>query len=132
MVTLYWLTSTFPRSIYPYREVSAIPPVKFESKIDKSSGSMTLVQGQRAIRPGISQNLLGIPVFRRKSSACQKAGQQAQEIWSSSADIQRYPICSENCRVFANRHQGGHFAALEQPKELWEDVAAFVDQVWEK
>jgi microsomal epoxide hydrolase len=33
--------------------------------------------------------------------------------------------------VFYNRHEhGGHFAALEQPKVLWEDVEEFVNKAW--
>jgi hypothetical protein len=29
-------------------------------------------------------------------------------------------------------HQGGHFAALEQPELLMEDIKQFVEQVWQK
>jgi microsomal epoxide hydrolase len=33
--------------------------------------------------------------------------------------------------VFYKVHdRGGHFAALEQPELLWEDVQAFVKKVW--
>jgi hypothetical protein len=33
--------------------------------------------------------------------------------------------------VFYNVHdRGGHFAALEQPELLWDDVQAFVEKVW--
>jgi microsomal epoxide hydrolase len=33
--------------------------------------------------------------------------------------------------VFYKQHEsGGHFAALEKPKELWEDVEEFVGKVW--
>jgi len=38
----------------------------------------------------------------------------------------------ENNLVFFKAHErGGHFAALERPKELLEDVEAFTSQVWE-
>lgn len=33
--------------------------------------------------------------------------------------------------VFYKRHErGGHFAALEKPAELWEDVEEFVGKAW--
>jgi microsomal epoxide hydrolase len=33
--------------------------------------------------------------------------------------------------VFYRKHsKGGHFAALECPKELWEDVEEFVGKAW--
>jgi hypothetical protein len=28
--------------------------------------------------------------------------------------------------------QGGHFAAVEKPDELWNDISEFVDQAWNK
>jgi microsomal epoxide hydrolase len=30
----------------------------------------------------------------------------------------------------ANFYQGGHFAALEQPEDLKNDLTKFVEQVW--
>ncbi|KAF1851359.1 epoxide hydrolase-like protein [Cucurbitaria berberidis CBS 394.84] len=38
----------------------------------------------------------------------------------------------KNCNLtFYKQHEhGGHFAALERPKELWEDVEEFVGQTW--
>jgi microsomal epoxide hydrolase len=33
--------------------------------------------------------------------------------------------------VWYKKHDGGgHFAALEKPKELWEDVKEFTEKVW--
>jgi microsomal epoxide hydrolase len=35
--------------------------------------------------------------------------------------------------IFWRQHSsGGHFAALEKPDELWQDIEAFVEQVWQR
>jgi len=44
----------------------------------------------------------------------------------------RYKLEQEANLVTYKQHEsGGHFAALEKPKELWEDVEEFVAKVWE-
>lgn len=35
-----------------------------------------------------------------------------------------------NLITYKLHERGGHFAALEQPRELWEDVEEFVEKVW--
>lgn len=53
-------------------------------------------------------------------------------------DIMPVPISwtaaqSEGRLVHWNRHaSGGHFAAMEKPKELWSDVEEFVKIAWEE
>jgi microsomal epoxide hydrolase len=41
-------------------------------------------------------------------------------------------VVEKNCElVFYRQHErGGHFAALEMPKELWADVEEFAGKVW--
>jgi microsomal epoxide hydrolase len=41
-------------------------------------------------------------------------------------------VIERNCNlVFYKKHErGGHFAALERPSELWQDVEEFVNKVW--
>lgn len=91
-ITLWWFTSCYPTSIYPYRELHA-------------SGRMQL---PKIAKPtGLSQFPLEVvPVLKR-------AAEQNSNL------------------VFYKEHEhGGHFAAWEQPKELWEDVEEFVGKAW--
>ena len=91
-VSLYWFTSSFTRSIYPYRALFSGKSVELP-KIDKP---------------------LGISWF-------------PLEIMPIIKSI----VEKENNLVFYKAHKrGGHFAALERPKELLEDVEAFVSLVW--
>jgi hypothetical protein len=41
-------------------------------------------------------------------------------------------VLEKNCNlVFYRQHdQGGHFAALERPAELWADVQEFAGKAW--
>jgi microsomal epoxide hydrolase len=41
-------------------------------------------------------------------------------------------VIEKNCNlVFYKKHErGGHFAALERPAELWQDVEEFANKVW--
>lgn len=41
-------------------------------------------------------------------------------------------VLERHCElVFFKKHEkGGHFAAFECPKELWEDIEEFVKKVW--
>jgi microsomal epoxide hydrolase len=40
-------------------------------------------------------------------------------------------IAKDSNLVWYKKHEGGgHFAALEKPKELWEDVKEFTEKVW--
>ena len=32
----------------------------------------------------------------------------------------------------ASHESGGHFAAMERPENLWDDVKAFVEKAWTK
>jgi hypothetical protein len=37
-----------------------------------------------------------------------------------------------NLVSYEQHEAGGHFAALEKPRELWGDVETFVKAVWDK
>jgi microsomal epoxide hydrolase len=41
-------------------------------------------------------------------------------------------VVEKECNlVFYKQHErGGHFAALEKPEELWQDMEEFVGKVW--
>jgi microsomal epoxide hydrolase len=42
------------------------------------------------------------------------------EVWAQETGIMKF---------FKRHERGGHFAALECPEELWEDVETFVESV---
>ncbi|KAL3482449.1 Alpha/Beta hydrolase protein [Aspergillus californicus] len=98
LVTLYWLTETFPRAIYPYRESNPIKP---------GTGNPMFTEFYLHKPFGFSyfpQELMPAP-----RSWVEKTGNL----------------------VYFNQHmEGGHFAALERPKELKDDLKEFISQVW--
>ncbi|KAL3492575.1 Alpha/Beta hydrolase protein [Aspergillus germanicus] len=98
LVTLYWLTDTYPRAIYPYRENTLAP----------RDATASLTTDFYIHKP------FGFSYF-------------PQELMP----MPRSWIAKTGNLVYFNEHaQGGHFAALEQPKEIKEDLAEFISQVW--
>lgn len=91
LTSLYWFTSTFPRSIYPYRYL-----------IGSGSGhgaiSTTKPLGYSAFK-----DILMLP-----------------KAWGKY-----YP----NMKFRKDHSQGGHFAALEEPRAFLEDIEAFLKVV---
>ncbi|OOF96730.1 hypothetical protein ASPCADRAFT_206905 [Aspergillus carbonarius ITEM 5010] len=100
MVTLYWLTESFPRAIYPYRETTPLP------------ANATAVLGKELY----IHKPFGYSYF-------------PMEI----VPVPRSWVATTGDLVFFRDHEeGGHFAALEHPRELKADLVAFVEQVWQK
>ncbi|GKU09059.1 unnamed protein product [Fusarium langsethiae] len=93
-VSLYWLTDTFPTSIYAYRQMPRFgnAPARPEPKITKPFGYSWLPQ-EVAPKPVAWAATLGNLVYHKR------------------------------------HERGGHFAALERPEELLEDVDEFVKQI---
>jgi microsomal epoxide hydrolase len=91
-ISLYWFTSCYPRSLYPYRQLFGTARVKL-ADTEKPTGFSFFPY---ELMPGIKY------------------------------------IIEKHCNlVFYKQHErGGHFAALERPKELWEDVEEFVGKAW--
>ncbi|KAI9738745.1 MAG: hypothetical protein M1834_008252 [Cirrosporium novae-zelandiae] len=95
-VTLYWLTETFPRSIYHYRE--GFPPPKVMPAMDPR---------------WYIRKPLGFSYFPMELVPTPRA-------W----------VETTGNLVFWNLHEkGGHFAALERPRDLAEDLIAFVEKI---
>ncbi|OCK85894.1 putative epoxide hydrolase [Lepidopterella palustris CBS 459.81] len=91
-VSLYWFTSAFPRSIYPYRGLFG-PNTRPDPYCDKP---------------------LGFSYFPLELAPAPKA-------W----------VASKGNLVFHREHEkGGHFAAMECPDLLLQDVEDFAKQVW--
>lgn len=115
-VTLYWITNTFERSIYTYRQdfpdgiatldgllSDAAPPSQPKSSVSGSE------RGQIAL-PYIDKPM-GFSCFKDFPTP---------ESWAAS----------RGNLVFYRRHEkGGHFAALEQPELFLGDVEEFIGQI---
>ncbi|GME34403.1 Alpha/Beta hydrolase protein [Neofusicoccum parvum] len=92
-VSLYWLTDTFPTSIYPYRELFGPDADRGYPYCEKPTGYSWF-----------PMELAPIP-----------------KAWvETTADL-----------VWHKQHtKGGHFAALERPDALLDDVEAFIKLAW--
>ncbi|KZL79734.1 epoxide hydrolase [Colletotrichum incanum] len=97
LVSLYWFTSTFPRSIYPYRPMAE---------------SMTT--GKSVQLSTSKETPLGYSAFHSEVSFMPK-------LWAEKI----YP----NLKQYRTHDKGGHFAALEQPDLLLQDVEDFLKSV---
>ncbi|KAJ3946793.1 uncharacterized protein N0V96_003168 [Colletotrichum fioriniae] len=98
LVSLYWYTDTFPRSIYPYRPLA---------KAMSSEGGGTTI-------PTSKETPLGYSCFPAEIGLMPKA-------WAEKS----YP----NLTQYRTHDKGGHFAALEQPTLLLQDVEDFLASV---
>ncbi|EFQ35770.1 epoxide hydrolase [Colletotrichum graminicola M1.001] len=97
LVSLYWFTSTFPRSIYPYARIAE----------GLRSGSLSSV-------PTSKETPMGYSSFHSELSFTPKP-------WAEKS----YP----NLKLYRTHDKGGHFAALEQPELLLQDVEDFLESV---
>ncbi|CBX97648.1 similar to epoxide hydrolase [Plenodomus lingam JN3] len=91
-ISLYWYTSSFPRSIYPYRELFG--PNRSGFKFHQKPTGFSFFPHE--LDPGI------------------------KSVLEKHANL-----------VFYKQHErGGHFAALEKPREFFEDVEEYVGKAW--
>jgi len=91
IVTLWWFTETFPRAIYPYREIF----------LEKSH-----IEEQFQLKKPWGYSWFPKELFPMPKS------------WLEMTDGM----------IFFNHHEkGGHFAGLESPKELTQDIIKFVE-----
>ncbi|GKT58206.1 epoxide hydrolase [Colletotrichum tofieldiae] len=97
LVSLYWFTSTFPRSIYPYRPMAE-----------------SMATGKPVSLPTSKETPLGYSAFHSEISFMPK-------LWAEKI----YP----NLKQYRAHDKGGHFAALEQPDLLLQDVEDFLKSV---
>ncbi|KAF2216516.1 hypothetical protein CERZMDRAFT_119933 [Cercospora zeae-maydis SCOH1-5] len=102
-VSLYWFTDTLPRCIYPYRGLTGGDE---RPRISAVSG-----RGRRVL---YVEKPSGYSFFPKELSPMPIS-------WvATSANL-----------VFSNAHEGGgHFAAMEKPKELLADVEAWAKKAW--
>ncbi|CAM1504649.1 Fc.00g022400.m01.CDS01 [Cosmosporella sp. VM-42] len=115
-VTLYWLTETFPHSIYPYREELIGTPRKFETDTDC----------REVFRHGPERYM----THADSLLYCHKPFGYSWFPYEI-APIPRAWAATTGNMVWSRHHQkGGHFAALEQPAVLLADIEDFLRQVW--
>ncbi|KXS97485.1 hypothetical protein AC578_9074 [Pseudocercospora eumusae] len=102
-VTLYWMTDTFPRCIYPYRGSSG----------DDERPRQAKVSGKGRERPYVEKPS-GYSFF--------------------PLELVPMPVSwvATTCNLVSSKvHQsGGHFAAMEKPDELLEDLEEYVKKAW--
>lgn len=98
-VTLYWLTDTFPRAIYPYRQLF-------------TPGNI----GAHENPKWKIQKPFGFSWFPFELAPVPRA-------WVETTGTLEW---------WTEHDKGGHFAAVERPETLLEDLMVFIDQVWEK
>lgn len=92
-VTLYWLTETFPRSIYPYRQVSKLSPKKCETVSYQINSCLLpdLLVLMRTLS-GISKSLLDTHSSRRSLHQSPRLGLKQLELWSSIVNTRAVAI----------------------------------------
>ena len=103
-ISLYWFTETFPRCIYPYRERWGAKEYRSQ-EANKSAGAERF--------PGVKKPF-GYSFF-------------PYELLPMPVAL----VAKSSNLVWHRRHtSGGHFAALEKPKEFAEDIEDFVATAW--
>jgi microsomal epoxide hydrolase len=106
-VSLYYLTNTFPTSLYHYR-ASYGKQVKKGSEVPEVKNKpVGYSQFAKEILPTPKDWLEGTNVVWHRRH------EEVSEIWRTGG--------KELIKL-----QGGHFAALEQPEVLWQDVLDFI------
>ncbi|KAI0455394.1 Alpha/Beta hydrolase protein [Xylaria acuta] len=101
--TMYWITETFPRCIYPYRDMAG----------DAERLRIAKASGRGHPRLHVSKPS-GYSVFQH--------------------DIMPMPASwvATSCNLVsvATREKGGHFAALEKPRDLLADIEAYMKEAY--
>ncbi|KAI8192208.1 putative epoxide hydrolase [Colletotrichum sp. SAR 10_77] len=115
-VTLYWLTQTFPRGIYPYRQ----------EVIDDTHGSMTDAECRRVIKDGAKRYMF----HPDPEYYCEKPMGYSWFPYEIVPVPKAWAATTGNLVWYRPHEKGGHFAAMEQPEALLSDVEEFLKKVW--
>ncbi|KAL4926916.1 epoxide hydrolase family protein [Aspergillus undulatus] len=100
LITLYWFTESFPRAIYPYRESNPLP----RNPKEIQSATKELYLHKPFGFSWFPQELMPVP--------------------------QSWVAKTGNLVYFKQHTEGGHFAALERPKDVKDDLKEFLDKAW--
>jgi len=107
-VSLYYLTDTFPRCIYPYRGQGSSPDER-PRRANISAWASTRPPAPFLNKP------LGYSFFPKELFPVPGS-------WAGTV---------ANLVHYKRHDRGGHFAAFEKPQELLEDVEAWIPKAWE-
>ncbi|KAA8645986.1 epoxide hydrolase family protein [Aspergillus tanneri] len=97
LISLYWLTESFPRAIYPYRELISMAK-----------------DAQAYMRRWYIRKPYGFSSFPR-------------EIMPPPRSWMRI---TGDLTFWKDHDKGGHFAALERPKDMKDDLTEFIALAW--
>ncbi|KIW12242.1 hypothetical protein PV08_09518 [Exophiala spinifera] len=113
--TLYWLTDTFPRCLYPYRQEVVHAPVKWDDEAYAQVYNKGPDRYMNHANPEYyCRKPMGFSWFPKEIAPTPRS-------WAATTG---------NLVWFRNHDKGGHFAAMEQPETLLQDVDDFIKQVW--
>ncbi|SCV68230.1 BQ2448_351 [Microbotryum intermedium] len=108
-VTVWYLTDTIARSVYPYREVSTPVSTGVRPSTVHGGKSMAITKPEWFISKPMGFSWFPQELMPTPRVLIEKTG---------------------NVVNFTTHKSGGHFAAFEKPKELWKDVENFANQVF--
>ncbi|KAH7133922.1 Alpha/Beta hydrolase protein [Dactylonectria macrodidyma] len=115
-VTLYWLTETFARAIYPYRQ----------ELIEEPRNDKTDAECCDVFRQGPQRYM----IHPDPNYYCSKPMGYSWFPYEIAPVPKSWAATTGNLVWFKNHQKGGHFAALEQPLALLEDIENFLKEVW--
>ncbi|KAK6067841.1 cytochrome p450 alkane hydroxylase [Seiridium cupressi] len=106
-ITLYWMTDTIPRCMYHNRALG-------NSNDDPKISRISVITSMTALKLPYVEKPSGYSLF-------------AQEILPVPKNW-----AAKNCNLVSfNQHErGGHFAAMERPRELLDDVEEYIKVAW--
>ncbi|KAK3192431.1 hypothetical protein K4F52_001644 [Lecanicillium sp. MT-2017a] len=106
-VTLYWLTDTMPRCMYHNRALG-------NANDDPKMARISVAASFNAIKLPYVEKPCGYSLFAREIVPVPQS-------WAA-----------QSCNLVSfNKHaRGGHFAAMERPQELLDDVEEYVKKAW--
>ena len=116
-VTLYWLTETFPRAIYPYRGEL----VNSESRRKEDDDYRDVFQ------KGPERYM----VHSDPRLFCHKPFGYSWNPKEMTPTPKSWAATTGNLVWFKRHTKGGHFAAMEQPETMADDIEEFLSQVWQ-
>ena len=116
-VTLYWLTETFPRAIYPYRgELVSSEPRRKEDDDYRD-----------VFQKGPERYM----VHSDPRLFCHKPFGYSWNPKEMTPIPKSWAATTGNLVWFKRHTKGGHFAAMEQPETMADDIEDFLGQVWQ-
>lgn len=115
-VTLYWLTDTFPRAIYPYRG----------ELVERRSRGDGANDYRDVFKTGPERYM----AHNDPRLFCQKPFGYSWYPKEIAPIPRSWAATTGNLVWFKRNTEGGHFAAMEHPETMADDIIAFLGHVW--